>query len=88
MRYFEIIEPYYAMIKAETEEQAIEKYVEFVADDDGSLKDEIAELERDYALVLYSRCPAEDMRSMKTIDLLNEFQDEEPSVLIVDGSLL
>ncbi|MFI2856953.1 hypothetical protein ACH6EH_07405 [Paenibacillus sp. JSM ZJ436] len=48
MKHFEINDPYYAVIKAPSHEEAYEKYVEVVADDyDGTLMDEIKEISRD-----------------------------------------
>lgn len=51
MKYFEIHDPYYAMIKSQDQTQAIETYVEYVSDDEeGALNDEIKEIDRDIHL--------------------------------------
>lgn len=85
MKYFEIKEPYYALIKAESEELAIQVYVENVADDeDNTLQEEIIELGRDAALGKYVKCLNGDM--LLSV-VLKEF-DEAEDLLLIDGSLL
>lgn len=81
MKYFEIHDPYYALVKAETVEKALEIYVEQVADDDGTLREEIKEVDRDYALIQFARSESED-------ETLDKFHREKSEVLLIESSLL
>lgn len=85
MKYFEIKEPYYALIKAKTEQECIKTYVENIADDDGSLKEEMRELDRDTALGIYVKHLDGNMFLSHA---LRNFKDEENALLLVDGSLI
>lgn len=88
MRYFEIYDPYYALMKAKNEQEAIKEYVKYVADDDGSLKDEIQEVSRDYALVKFSRAPGEDKVLLPISEVVDEFVEQEHEVMVIDGNLI
>ena len=89
MKYYEINAPYYAMVKAPNEEEAIKKYVEIVADDeDGELKNEIKEVSRDYALAQYSRGTGEGLELMTPNELLTVFDEEETDLLLIASELL
>lgn len=86
MQYYEINSHYYALIGAESEEEALNIYVEVVADDDdGTLKDDMQEVERDYALVRFARSRGEDNKLLPYTELLEEFEDK--GVLLMDSSL-
>jgi len=87
MKYFEVYDPYYALIKAENKEAARDEYVANVADDDGTLIDEIKEVDRDYALVKYSRGKDEDGKLIPIPEILNDFQSGENLVLLIDPTL-
>jgi hypothetical protein len=86
MKYFEIHSPYYALVKAETVEKAIEIYVEQVADDDGTLREEIKEV--DYALIQFARSESEDGDFMPVSETLDKFHREKSEVLLIDSGLL
>ncbi|CAJ1001003.1 hypothetical protein [Brevibacillus aydinogluensis] len=88
MKYFEIHSPYYALVKAETVEKAIEIYVEQVADDDGTLREEIKEVDRDYALIQFARSESEDGDFMPVPETLDKFHREKSEVLLIDSGLL
>lgn len=90
MKYFEVHTPYYALLQAETKESAIEKYVKFVADDeDDSLKDKMEEVDRDYALVKFSRAPEEENKMLMPINtVLEDFNCKDNEVLLIDGALI
>ena len=83
MKFFEVNYPYYALIKAKDEDEALDMYVAFVADDDGTLREEIKEVDRDYALIMYGRYSTEDM-SIST--LVDDIQDDLPMVLLIGGT--
>ena len=90
MRYFEVSTHYYALIKAVNVETAKEKYIAHGAEDDGSLKDEIVEVGRDYALAKFSQAPGEGAnRKMIPIkQVLEDFHCAEYDVLIIDRNLI
>lgn len=86
MRFFEIHEPYYALLKAEDEEQAKKEYESAVAFIDEP--NEIKEVEKDYALVKFSQTKDEDGNLLSLDEILDEFRGKERSVLLIDGALL
>jgi len=88
MKFYEAYYPYYALLKANNKEEAMQLYTECVADDDGSLHEEIEEVERDYALAMYSRAKTEDGKEVPISEILNDFQSSEAIVLLIDPSLL
>ncbi|MGF6352461.1 hypothetical protein ABIE27_000357 [Paenibacillus sp. 4624] len=88
MKYFEFNGPYWALIKAETEEQAIEKYNEIVADYDEETDDEIKEVERDYALVVHARTQSDDGGLVRTVtETLEDFNKPEADILAITSEL-
>lgn len=88
MKYFETHDPYYALIKAKTKKEAIRQYTKHIADDeDGSLNKEMKEVGKDYALILFARSTGEDLKYLKPKELLKEFNDEVPGVLVVTSEI-
>lgn len=88
MKYFEINLPYYALMKAENKESAMKKYVEFVADDDGTLNEEIKEVSRDYALLKFSRIYDDNKKLLPISGVIEEFNCQSNEVIVIDGGLL
>lgn len=88
MKFYEVHYPYYALLKANDKKEAIQLYIKDVADDDGSLYEEIKEVERDYALAIYSRAKTEDGEEVLISEILNDFQSNEPMILLIDGALI
>jgi hypothetical protein len=88
MKFYEIHYPYYALLKAESKEEALKLYVEAVCDDDGTLSQELKEVERDYALVMYSRAKTEDGKYIPAPLVLKDVREDESKVLLIDGALL
>ncbi|MCY8867375.1 hypothetical protein MOD76_19655 [Bacillus spizizenii] len=88
--YFEVSEPYYALIKADSGEEAEKIYNEFVADTDDyeDFQEEIKEVSETYALLRFSRTRYEDGTLMEISYVMEEFSKDESNVLIFDGSLL
>lgn len=86
MRYFEVVEPYYALLKAVDKDQAKSEYNNSVADLD-DIKD-IYEVPEDYALVRFSQAPGEDKELVDPKDILADFKNDELCILIFDGALL
>ena len=88
MKFFEVTEPYYALIKAKTKEIAKDEYVKVVAEDeDGNLVNNLKEVDRDYAVAVYSRTLSEDGKEIPINEILENIKDDVNMVLIVDGSL-
>ncbi|MCQ4925002.1 hypothetical protein NE686_18015 [Tissierella carlieri] len=86
IKYFEVQLPYYALIRAETEEEAIEIYIEYVADDEtDELKDEMVELDSDMALGKFVKCLEKVEGDIPLSEVLKRFNEED--VLLIDGAL-
>ncbi len=88
MKFYEVNEPYYALIKAKNDENAMTIYTDVVADDDGGLSEEITEVTEAYATIIYSRVNGEDNNVIPVKEVLEHLTNEEEMVLIIDGSLL
>lgn len=90
MKYFEIKTPYYGLMKAKTGEEAVNVYVETVADDDqdNPLIEEINEVDRDYALIKYAQATDEEGTIQSAEDILKSFNDGKASILGMDSSLI
>lgn len=88
MKFFEIHSPYYALLKAETQEEAVTKYTECVADNDGTLHEEIREVDRDYALVKFASGGVEGGEKMTVKEMLKVFNENLNDVLCIDSALL
>lgn len=88
MKFYEVNEPYLALIKAKNKESAMKIYTDIVADDDGGLSEEITEVTKTYAAVRYSRVNGEDNKVTPVKEVLDHLTNEEEMVLIIDGSLI
>lgn len=89
MRYFEIHDPYYALIRALTKEEAVQKYIGLIADDkENRLIDEIQEVDRDYALLLFGRGLTEERADIPISKILEEFEKRGNEILLVDSALV
>ncbi|MED4083891.1 hypothetical protein P4637_03315 [Halalkalibacterium halodurans] len=88
-KYYEVTEPYYALIKADSKEEAIEEYVKSVAEnEDGEVDESIEEVEKEYALALFGQCKTEDGELLPPDKVLEEFNDQKSRVLAFDGALI
>lgn len=85
MKFFEINEPYAALIKAKSKYEAISVYNEYVADADTDT--EVEEISRDQALIRYSRGMTEDNKPSKEKELLETFNREQSDVLLITSEL-
>lgn len=86
MKFYNFNNPYTALIKASSEEEAKKTYVEFVADDDGDL--EFEEIERDHAIVMFSQAKGENKELIPADEILEQLRSDQPELLLIDGSLL
>ncbi|MER1260600.1 hypothetical protein NQS41_10045 [Bacillus sp. C3(2022)] len=87
MKYYEIHEPYYALLAAEDEKKAAEAYVEGVADDDDTLKDNIEEVGRDYAFGTFCWLAALRTPERAINEVIKEFEETKNNSLLIDGAL-
>lgn len=88
MKFYEVHDPYYALIMATNEEEALEFYANNIAEDDGDLLDGIEEVSRDYAVIRFSRAKSEDGKEVDQMELLATLTSEDSQLLVVDGALL
>lgn len=90
-KFFEIQEPYYALIKAEDGETAINVYTDVVADFDKDVNpyEEIKEVPSDYAILKAGRGFDESTGNLISIsEILEQLRSTESKVLLIDSSLL
>lgn len=88
MKFYEVNEPYYALIKAKNDENAMTIYTDVVADDAGGLIEEITEVTETYAAIRYSRVNGYDNKMIPVEEVLEDLKNEIQMVLIIDGSLV
>lgn len=89
MKYFEVQEPYYALIKSEDKEKAMKFYINVVADDEeGTLAEEIKEVDRQYAWGCFLKGINEDKNISSRSVLKHSFDRNTEELLLIDGALL
>ncbi|WP_226570279.1 hypothetical protein [Bacillus stratosphericus] len=86
MKFYEVHDPYYALIKARNEESAIKIYTDNVADDGDKLA--ISEVTEPYAAVRHSRTVDEDGKSLSVKEVLEDITNDNEMVLGRDGNLI
>jgi len=90
MNYFEFVEPYYALIKAKTGEESVEKYIEVVCGEESdfeSLLEDCKLVSEYYAASEFRRSIWEDGRFSDSEDVIELFKNEKSDVLLIDGGL-
>lgn len=91
MNYFEFLEPYYALIKADSGEEAVKKYIEAVAGDEDDFENLLEEsklVPEYYAVARFSRSTDETGKMSDLEEVLEILKSREPHLLLVDGSLI
>ncbi|MUG68658.1 hypothetical protein GNP94_22055 [Paenibacillus campinasensis] len=88
MKYFVVDEPYYAVLKARNEAEAFSMYDQLIAGDDLGFKGGLREVSRDYALIQFARSVTEDGKTVPVKEVLADFSDAEPSILVVTSQVL
>ncbi len=91
MYYFEFANPYYALIKAKNDEDAVHKYIEIVAGDDSEFENLLEECEivtDHYAVARFSRAVDEDGMLCDLEEILKVLESDKSELLIIDGSLI
>lgn len=88
-KYYEIKEPYYALLKAKNKNEAISIYTGKICDtEDESLSSKIKEVDRDYAIAKYSRTLSEDGKEIPLEEILTCIKEDRSKLMIIDGELL
>lgn len=88
MRYFEVFDPYYALIQAESQEEAIAIYQKDVASEEISLSGKIREVNRDWALIIFSGSFSRNAIRVPVTKILEEFNNTHNQLLLVDSGLI
>lgn len=89
MNFYEVNEPYYALVMADSYEKAYKEYVEVVAEDhDGDLLENINQVSEQYALLRFSRVTDDGGDLLEIDEMLRILKSEKTELLIIDGSLI
>ncbi|QHQ79351.1 hypothetical protein [Bacillus subtilis] len=86
-KFFEVSDPYYALIKANTKEDAIKTYIEGVADDEGNLSKEMQEVSLDYAVKAYINRTGFEQGDFFKDEITNNLKGREEGIVVMDGHL-
>ncbi|MBP1044567.1 hypothetical protein I6N95_26505 [Vagococcus sp. BWB3-3] len=84
---------YYALVKAQSKEQAIEEYCKQVSsieteDDKEDIEQNLTELSLKQAILEMKKFTGEDGGIVSSEEILDQIADDELSILAVDSSLL
>lgn len=88
MKFFNVISPYSALIKANTKESAMKIYIEEVANDEGTLNKDMKEISIEHAVKAYIHKTGFEQGYFFQDEILNGLKDKEEGVIVMDGSLL
>lgn len=91
MKYFEFLEPYYALIKAKDENEAAKKYVAEVAGDDNDIEvlaEECNVVPEHYATFRFGQVRDENQKLMEWQEAKEYLESGNAEVLLMDGSLI
>ncbi|NUJ17348.1 hypothetical protein FKN04_12235 [Bacillus glycinifermentans] len=83
-KFYEFDDPYYSLVKAKDEKDAIEEYELATADNPEGVR----EIDAFTALLLFSRSVSEDGKQVPVNKILNEFFKNERATMIFDRHLL
>lgn len=88
MDFYEVNDPYYALIKAKSRDEAYQLYVEVVSDDDGTLLENISQVSKDFTLCKYGICTVMTEGAKININtLVDDINNDKQMVLLIDWSL-
>ncbi|MEP9408601.1 DNA translocase FtsK [Peribacillus frigoritolerans] len=88
MKFFEVNDPYYALIAAENMAEAVQLYISEVAgsiEESSEIEEETKEVSREYALMKYIRTTCKDGENK---DNILEFASDTRRVILMDGGLV
>ncbi|MES9686031.1 hypothetical protein ABWK31_00535 [Bacillus sp. JJ353] len=87
MKYFEILEPYYALIAAEDEKTAIEIYSKDWFEVDESFSENVTEVDRKYALGKFGDVVGQENPDIHLTEMVEKFEKRSNDFLLIDGSV-
>ncbi|XBW80072.1 hypothetical protein ABRD05_16165 [Bacillus velezensis] len=89
MKFFEVSDPYYALIKANAKEKAMKLYTEEVADDDEeNLSKEMYEVSLGHAVKAYIHRTGFEQGFCFKDEITNNLKGREEGIVVMDGHLL
>lgn len=91
MNYFEFTDPYYSLIKAKDDVDAVKKYIEVVAGDDDDIQmllDESKIVPEYYAVARFIRSIDESGKLIDLDEALEVLKSIDAEVLLIDGCLI
>ncbi|WP_342498205.1 hypothetical protein [Bacillus sp. FSL M8-0350] len=89
MKFFKVTKPYYALIKAQSKENALKLYTDDVADDEGGrLAEDMYEIDELEAGKLHGKTIDESGKKLTVNEVIEDLASVEEMVLSQDGSLL
>jgi hypothetical protein len=89
LNYYEIHDPYYALIKAQSREEAINTYIkEIEVEENENYEYAFIELPKELALLKFGQSVDQEGKTMDPEEILELFSSNEPCLLLVDGALL
>ena len=91
MRFYEINDPYYALIMAASHGEAVQEYLDVVAGEQEEfeeLMEEVKEVPEYYAATKFSRGKGEDRDLIDIEEVLDTLKSDKTQVLLMDGSLV
>ncbi|WP_242730274.1 hypothetical protein [Bacillus altitudinis] len=89
MKFYKVTKPYYALIKAQSKENALKLYTDEVADDEGGLlAEDMYEIDELEAGKLHGRTIGEGGEKLTANEVIDDLASNEEMVLSQDGSLL
>ncbi|MCY9014366.1 hypothetical protein [Bacillus inaquosorum] len=88
MKFFEVSDPYYALIKANTKEKAMKLYTEEVADDEENLSKEMQEVSLEHAVKAYIHRTGFEQGFFFKDEITNNLKGREEGIVVMEGHLL
>ena len=91
MKFYEIHEPYYALIKARDEVDATKKYIEVVAGEEDEFEEILENCEQVsdyYAVAKFARSLGEDRELVEFNEVMEALKSNDTEILLMDGSLI
>lgn len=90
MKFYELNDPYYALIAAEDKGEAVQLYIANVAGDSEEgpeIEEELKEVNHEYVLTKLRRTPGENGENITEEEVNQEINSEKSRAILIDGSL-
>src|SRR5690625_278882 len=91
MNYYELLDPYYALVKAKNKEEAVGKYIEVVAGEEsdiGALLEECKLVPEYYASARLAQSKSENGKLIDLEEVVEAFKRYKTEIMLVDSSVL